>query len=371
MNTPAYSLKYPRKTLIRKSMTALGGMLLTMLTEVEIIGKERLPVEGPLILAGNHAAVLEAVMMAVYTPGMVEFIGNGDIPFDPNYAFIANAYGLIPVNRGNLDQKGLQMGLDVLAQDGILGIFPEGGIWNPTQMQAQTGVAWLSYKARAPILPIGFGGVKDSLQEALHLRHPTLTMRVGEIIPPVSLEDTEQSMKAQLEIAAREILNAIKALVPKEDLEDYHNRVDETYHLEIEVYSETRKVDLPPAHQVTHSSAYARFLYNPTLLDVLNRNLHLPLKPLKDIHPCSKLRPVLTAWESILNYLEINPGFFTYRFGVQEGLEVKKALHELRQLGEWALSSGYRLKISPVRCFKNARTGAQVIERGGCFPKRL
>jgi len=52
------------------------------------------------ILAGNHVAVLEAVMMAVYCPGVVEFLGNGDIPFDPNYAFIANSYGFIPINRG-------------------------------------------------------------------------------------------------------------------------------------------------------------------------------------------------------------------------------------------------------------------------------
>ena len=42
------------------------------------------------------------------------------------------------------------MGLDVLRQDGILGIFPEGGTWDPAQMQAQSGIAWLSYKAKAP-----------------------------------------------------------------------------------------------------------------------------------------------------------------------------------------------------------------------------
>jgi len=141
MNEHGYSIKYPRRVLIRKSMTGLGKLLLSLMADIQIVGKERLPEKGPIILAGNHVAVMEAVLMALYNPGLVEFIGNGDIPFDPNYAFIANTYGLVPVNRGNLDLKGLDMGLEILAQNGILGIFPEGGTWEPAQMQAQIGCA--------------------------------------------------------------------------------------------------------------------------------------------------------------------------------------------------------------------------------------
>lgn len=366
-----YSLKYPRKVLVRNGMTALGHLLLALLAEVKISGKERLPKKGPIILAGNHVAVLEAVMMAVYTPGMVEFIGNGDIPFDPNYAFIANMYGLVPVNRGNLDRKGLKTGLDVLKQDGILGIFPEGGTWDPAQMQAQTGVAWLSYRAQVPILPIGFGGIKGGLQEAFKFKHPTLTMNIGELIPPVTLEDETLSMKANLVAFANRILAEINALIPEEDLQQFRRRLNEQYQLEVKVLSEEQEIDPPEGYQVTHGAAYARFLYNPTMMDVLVRNLHLPIKPLKQFSSRAKLSSVLKAWKAILDYLEINPGFFTYRFGVQKGIAVKKALIELHKLGEWAQRSGYALKINPIRQYRNANTGAQVIERGGCFPKSM
>lgn len=371
MKEDVFSITYPRKVAIRTGMRSLGKVLMGLLADVKISGQERLPKKGPMILAGNHIAVLEAVMMAVYTPGMVEFIGNGDIPFDPNYAFIANTYGLIPVNRGNLDRKGLRMGVDILKQEGILGIFPEGGTWGPANMQAQIGVAWLSYRAQAPILPIGFGGIKGGLEKALKFKHPSLTMNVGEAIPPVELQDNNLPMKSNLQMAANTILTKINALIPEEDLRRFRRRVDEEYQLEIEILDVDHPVELPADLFVQRNSIYAKFLYNPTMMDVLVRNLHLPIKPLKAVYHQTKIQPLLRAWQSILDYLETNPGYFTYRFGVEGGLAMKKALQELIRLGEWVHQSGYALTAQPIRRYRNANTDALVIERGGCFPKSM
>jgi 1-acyl-sn-glycerol-3-phosphate acyltransferase len=371
MNDNGYSIKYPRRVLLRKGMTGLGKLLLSMMADIQISSRERLPEKGPIILAGNHVAVMEAVMMALYNPGMVEFIGNGDIPFDPNYAFIANTYGLVPVNRGNLDLKGLDMGLDILAQNGILGIFPEGGTWDPTQMEAQIGVAWLSYKSQAPVLPIGFGGIKGALKDILAFKHPTLTMNVGEIIPPTSLEDPDRSMKDNLQIAANTIMQEIRDLIPEKDLQRFQKRVDENYELEIDVLPICSEEGIPEAYRVRHGAAYAHFLFNPTMMDVLYRNLHLPISPLKETYHQEDLKPILDAWHAILDYLNKNPGYFTYRFGVEEGLAVKEALLELCSLGEWAQQSGCDLLIKPIRRYRNANTGALVVERGGCFPESM
>jgi 1-acyl-sn-glycerol-3-phosphate acyltransferase len=237
MNEENDLIQYPRKVIARKSLTLLGKMLLWLLAKVQITGKDKLPKHGPIILAGNHIAALEAVLMAVYTPGSVEFLGTGDIPFDPNYAWITKAYDLIPINRGNLDRKGLRLALHVLKQDGILGIFPEGGTWNPAQMEAQTGIAWLSYKAQAPILPIGFGGTRGALANAFRLKHPKLTMNVGELLPAVSIENKNLSLKENLQLSANHILSEIKNLIPEEDMQAFQRIVDEEFDLEIEFLS--------------------------------------------------------------------------------------------------------------------------------------
>ncbi|MEA3326935.1 MAG: lysophospholipid acyltransferase family protein [Chloroflexota bacterium] len=371
MKNDVYNVKYRRRVLIRKSMTTLGKVLLALLANVTVNGREKLPNKGPVILAGNHVAVLEAVMMAVYCPGVVEFIGTGDIPFDPNYAFIANSYGLIPVNRGNLDRKGLQMGLEVLKQDSILGIFPEGGTWSPAQMQAQTGVAWLSYRSKAPIIPIGFGGIKGSLEKAFKFQRPKLLMNVGESIQPVTLTDRDLSMKANLEKAANQIMGEINVLIPEEDLHRLRKRINETYQLETKIFTNNTQLALPEEMQVENGSAYARFLFNPTIMDVLVRNLHLPIQPIRSINRQNDLVPLINAWNAVLDYLKVNPGYFTYRFGIIEGVKVKEALKELCRLGVWAQQSGFALTINPIRRFQNANTGAQVIEHGGCFPDSM
>jgi len=372
-NNSVNGIKYPRRGLIRGGMRTLGKVLLTLLGNVEINGKERLPKEGPMILAGNHAAVLEAVMMAVYNPGQVEFIGNGDIPFNPSYAPIVKAYSLIPINRGNLDRQGLGQALSVLEQGGILGIFPEGGIWDAGQMQAQIGAAWLSYRSQAPILPIGFGGVRDGLQKALKLQRPKLIMNVGEVIPPITLADDADSLKTSLSQSANQLLERINALVPPEDLQALHWKEDQHYALMVEVYPDGIDTSPPlPEHlQITHGEAYAHFLFNPTLIDVLVRHLNLPLSPLMTIEQEMDLDPVITAWDAILNYLKVNPGFFTYRFGIDEGLAVEKALEELRQLAMWAQENDYALTVKPIYSYRNARTGVEVTQQGGSFPRSM
>lgn len=369
---PQYPINYPRRVLLRTGMNFLGKVLLALLADVQVHGGEKLPKSGPVILAGNHAAVLEAVMMAVYSPGMVEFIGNGDIPFDARYAFIVNTYGLIPVNRGNLDRQGLNTAVSVLEQGGIVGIFPEGGIWDAGQMQAQIGAAWLSYRAQAPIIPIGFGGIQGGLAQALQLKRPKLLMNVGEMIPAVTLTDGD-SMKASLEKAANRILRQVKALIPEEDLQMLHRKENERFTLKIRIHTNDQAplLPLPDDLKVLHGDAYARLMYNPTLTDVLVRNLKLPIHPLFQIKKRSALDPVIAAWDAILTYLKANPGFFTYRFGVEEGLAVEQALIELRQLALWVQEHGYALTIKPIHRYRNARTGAEVIERGGCFPASM
>ncbi len=354
-------------------MTTLGKALLALFANVEIHGRERLPKKGPVLLAGNHAAILEVVMLAAYTPGIVEFLGTGDIPFDRNYAFIVKAYDLIPVNRGNLDRQALNTAVNILDQGGILGIFPEGGIWDAGQMQAQLGASWLSYRAQAPIIPIGFGGIVDGLQQAIKLKRPKLVMNVGDPIPPVSLEPGEASLKAVLEHSSIRLLDQIRSLVPQSEAQIKHTKLNEVFSLEVQIHSARSgtPVILPEGMQIKHGSAYARLLFYPVILDILVRNLRLPIQAIKDVQDRNALEPLMAAWSAILDYLEVNPGFFTYRFGVEEGLAVEKALKELRHLALWAQEMGFSISVIPYHRYLDQQTGEEVLEKGGRFPHSM
>jgi 1-acyl-sn-glycerol-3-phosphate acyltransferase len=138
---PNFSIPYPRRTIHRTAMRLLGRALLPLLTRTTIAGRENWPEHGPLLVVGNHIAAIEAVLMIVYAPWQIEPIGPGDIAPPPAMDAVARMYGYTPINRGNADRAALTKALDVLKQGGVLGIFPEGGIWDTAAKPAKRGVA--------------------------------------------------------------------------------------------------------------------------------------------------------------------------------------------------------------------------------------
>ncbi len=113
--------------------------------------------------------------MGVCVPWNVEFVGTADIPVDPRFGWAVKLWGgYLPVSRGSTDRREMNMTLDVLKQGGIIAIFPEGGIWTSSMKQARTGVAWLSYHAGVPVLPVGFGGMRGAINAIVHLKRPRL-----------------------------------------------------------------------------------------------------------------------------------------------------------------------------------------------------
>jgi 1-acyl-sn-glycerol-3-phosphate acyltransferase len=62
-------------------------------------------------------------------------------------------------------------------------------------MQAQTGVAWLSSQSQAPVVPVGFGGMRGAIAAMLRLQRPHLSMTIGEAIPPIEIEQKTISRK--------------------------------------------------------------------------------------------------------------------------------------------------------------------------------
>jgi 1-acyl-sn-glycerol-3-phosphate acyltransferase len=225
---------YPQRRLLRSVMRLVGRIFLPLLTKVEVEGLERFPRTGSLIVVGNHTGALEVVLLTLYAPRIIEYLGSVDIPHEGYIATFIYTYGFIPVFRGNASRAAMEAGLEVLRQDAVLGLFPEGGIWEPSIRRAQAGVAWLSYRGEAPILPIGFGSTRGALVDMLRLKRPKLTMRVGELIPAIAVTPGKPR-KQQLQEAADRIVDGIWALVPEEEQAEPIPIADETFAFAVEV----------------------------------------------------------------------------------------------------------------------------------------
>jgi 1-acyl-sn-glycerol-3-phosphate acyltransferase len=347
----------------------IGRLILPLIFRIQIRGQKNFPTDGPLLVVGNHRAAMEAVLMVIYTPWQVEILGAADTPHEKIIELAARVYRPIPVNRGHFDRAALVKALAVLNQGGVVAIFPEGGIWNAGRMRAHTGVAWLSYRANAPVLPIGFSGTMGAIGEALRLRRPLLTMNVGEVMPAARLPE-DQPRKVYLERYATRTVEAIEALLPPEDPTRRTVVVDEQFELHVAVRVDARKKeDCPDDLIIEHAAALAKLLHSPPILKIFTRNLDLPTQPLQNLEQESDPGRIVEATRSILDYLRSeNPYLLTYRFGPEEAQAMECGLEELLVLARWASRSGFGLELTPIRRYFSPERGEEVVQmRQGSF----
>lgn len=315
------------------------------------------------MVVGNHRAVMEAVLIAVYTPWQIEPLGASDVPHEGFVQLALDTYGYIPVNRGHFDRQALLQALEVLRQGGVVAIFPEGGIWDAGRMRAQTGVAWLSYRANAPVLPIGFGGTLGALGDALRFKRPRLTMRVGEVMEAASLPEDE-SRKAYLQAYAARTVDAIHALLPPEDRVQTPNIEDQSFELRVTVRDENGAPEpLPDELHINHGDALAELLHSAPILKIFTSNLDLPTRPLQQLGQHPHPAEIAEAAASILSYLEEdNPYLLTYRVGPRRAEAMEQGLAELLGVARWASEAGVSLELTPVHRYTLPETGEEITE---------
>lgn len=356
-------IKYPRRVIIRQSLRILARVLMPLLADVRITGREKFPVKGPLLVVGNHTAAMEVVMMTVYAPWTIEFMGSIDIPHEKLMVGIIKAYGFIPIFRGNATPSSMKAGVEVLRQNGILGIFPEGGIWESSIRRAQSGVAWLSYHAQAPILPIGFGSMQGAIKKMFAFERPILKMNVGQVISPIQAQPPHKSRKQHFQDEANRIMDAVWELIPEGDRREQTIQ-DEQFELHVQVEDQHGKpASVPPELEMQHGQALSKFTHRKTLIYNFIQNMNMPeVAALTRLVDQPGIDEIINATNVILKHLaHENPYYFTYRYGQREGRAMEAGIRELYNLALWAKEKGLSLKVMPIRRFKEIATGREIV----------
>jgi len=355
-------IRYPRRRVQRTCARWIGRLIFPLLTRTRVSGTEHFPEHGPLIVAGNHTAMIEAALMIIYTPWQLEMMGSGDLPPPPPLDVLARFYGYTPINRGNADRQALRKMLHVLKQDGIVGVFPEGGIWDPGTKPAKRGVAWLSQRAQAPILPIGFGGLEGAINAIFRLQRPHLSMNVGQVIPAVTFR-SGVSRKDSLHEAAQKVMDEIMRLVPEQEKDHHPTAMDERFELGIELQTEQGQSVPLPEPGIPHAAALCKMIYRPAIVRVYAKDLNMPVQALQ--HPGTVREPqqVVQAVEPILAYLDQrNPAFLTYRFGANEGVAMEAGLRELLHVARYAAEAGYTMTMTAIRRYQLEASDTEIVE---------
>ena len=131
--------------------------LLRLVFTVRSEGTQHVPASGPVILASNHRSFSDSVFLPLVVNRRVTFVAKAEYFESWKTAWFFRAVGMIPLKRegGSASQRALAAAAEVLSSGGVLGIYPEGTRSPDGRLyRGHTGVARLSIKCQAPVIPV-------------------------------------------------------------------------------------------------------------------------------------------------------------------------------------------------------------------------
>ncbi len=165
----------------RRMMVAVLRSLFRLVMKMEVVGLDKFPRQGPVILAANHVTNFDVFPMQFALPRPIFFMGKAELFRNPLLDALLRNLSSFPVQRGERDQWAVRHAAKVLKYGQVLGMFPEGKRSKGRGLAvAKTGVARLALEANCPIVLVAVTG-----SDKFFKRFPQRTRIRIEFLPPL------------------------------------------------------------------------------------------------------------------------------------------------------------------------------------------
>jgi 1-acyl-sn-glycerol-3-phosphate acyltransferase len=208
-------------TWIGRILYAVGRLLFLFIFRVvfrtRIVGRDRVPRSGGLLVVCNHISFADPPMLAVALPRPVEFMTMVEVFRLPVLGVLARQF-TFPVDRARPDAKAAREAVRRLRAGHCVGLFPEAGIRLTEksvlggQPEFKPGAGLIALLGGAPILPVV---VRDTRKPYMwrnwlpfregRLRRATMSVTFGH---PFCLWIPESLPTGERRRLAREVLRA-------------------------------------------------------------------------------------------------------------------------------------------------------------------
>jgi 1-acyl-sn-glycerol-3-phosphate acyltransferase len=189
-----------------------------------VYNAERVPLEGGVILASNHASFLDPPLVGAGVKRGINYLARENLFRFPVMGWILRHWQVVPVDRDGGGAAGLRAILDRLLAGGAIILFPEGTRTRDGKLQpARSGIGLTVIKSTAPVVPVRVFGTFDAYGR--HLRFPRphrVAVKYGQ---PMRFEElraeakvcSKPRLKGIYQQVANELMAAIARLEPYED----------------------------------------------------------------------------------------------------------------------------------------------------------
>ncbi len=210
------------------------GLIFRTVWRPKITGVDRIPAEGPVIIASNHLSFIDSVVIPLAVPRRVRFLAKAEYFTGRGLrgrlvAAFFRAVDAVPVERdSHLDaMASLRLAMGVLDDGNAFGIYPEGTRSRDGRLyRGRTGVGWLALESGAPVVPVALVGTDRVQPVGARLPHrASVKVRFGEPVDPApwiaAVADSGGAGKARREITDA-VMERIGALSPQARVDAYN-----------------------------------------------------------------------------------------------------------------------------------------------------
>ncbi len=189
-----------------------------------VYNAERVPLEGGVILAANHASYLDPPLVGSGVHRGINYLARENLFRFPVMGWVLRQWQVVPVDRDGGGAAGLRAILDRLLLGGAIILFPEGTRTRDGKLQpARSGIGLTVIKSTAPVVPVRVFGTFEAYGRHLLLPRPRrVAVKYGQ---PMRFEQlraeakvcSKPRLKQIYQQVADEIMAAIARLEPCED----------------------------------------------------------------------------------------------------------------------------------------------------------
>ena len=188
--------------LLYKICRVVLGFIFKLYYNPKVIGKENIPSEGPIIVAGNHVHLYDQCLTILSTKRYLCYMAKKEYFDNKKVAWFFKGNGCIPVDRSKKDVNAKEQAIAHLNEGGAIGIFPEGtrNRTNDLLQPFKYGAVSMAKKTNATIVPFAITG------EYKFRKNLTVTFAKPFEVGDMTLEEANEKMyKEVLKLLKKDI----------------------------------------------------------------------------------------------------------------------------------------------------------------------
>ena len=181
------------------------GSIVRAMYRLEVVGADRLPVTGPVVIAPNHDSVLDGIILGAAISRELRFLAKAELWRSRLLAWMLDGLGAIRIKRGHGDQLALARMRQALETGQTVAIFPQGAVCG--ERVWHRGAARMALVTGAPLVPVRLIGTAQALSRG-RIGFPRLRVIIGE---PITVARAQEEPVAATKLTER-LRTAVESL---------------------------------------------------------------------------------------------------------------------------------------------------------------